>query len=129
VMDLMPTFLELAGVPYPKTYAGRPITPTEGQSFAPILAGAADQADWSRTGMLFWEHMGHRAARQGDWKLVSELPEGGWELFNLASDRTETVDLSSQNPGVATTLSSAYDAWKARVGVRTWSDFTQYRVG
>ena len=128
VMDVMPTFLELAGVPYPETYAGLPITPVEGQSFASVLAGEEDQADWSRSGLLFWEHMGHRAARQGDWKLVSELPEGGWELFNMASDRTETVDVSRQNPEVVATLSSAYDVWKARVGVRTWNDFTEYQV-
>jgi arylsulfatase A-like enzyme len=128
VMDLMPTFLELAGATYPETFRGHPITATEGQSFAPILAGAENQADWSRTGMLFWEHMGHRAARIGDWKLVSDLPEGGWELFDMATDRTETVDLSAQHPGMVASLSAGYDGWKARVGVRTWSDYTQYRV-
>lgn len=128
VMDLMPTFMELAGKPYPTTFANKAITPTEGQSFAPILTDAADQADWKRSGMLFWEHMGHRAARDGDWKVVSELPVGGWELFNMASDRTETVDLSSSNPAMLASLSSAYDAWKARVGVRTWSKKTEYRV-
>jgi len=128
VMDLMPTFLELAGANYPTTYAGRPITPTEGQSFAAVLAGADGQADWARSGMLFWEHMGHRAARRGDWKLVSDVPEGGWELFNMATDRTETVDLSSQFPSIVSVLSSAYDGWKARAGVRTWNELTEYRV-
>jgi arylsulfatase A-like enzyme len=129
VMDLMPTFLELAGASYPTTFAGKAVTPTEGQSLASVLAGGADQASWSRRGMLFWEHMGHRAARQGTWKIVSDVPEGGWELFNMATDRTETVDLANQYPTMLSTLSSAYDAWKARVGVRTWSDVTEYRVG
>lgn len=129
VMDLMPTFLELAGVPYPTTYAGRSVIPTEGQSFAPILVGAVDQAGWSRAGMLFWEHMGHRAARQGDWKIVSDTVDGGWELFDMATDRTETTDLGAQNPAVLTALSSAYDAWKSRVGVQTWSDGTEYFGG
>lgn len=128
VMDLMPTLLELAGTPYPKTYRGKPITPVEGQSFAPILTGADGQEDWSRDGMLFWEHMGHRAARQGDWKLVSDLVDGGWELFDMSADRTETVDLSSQHPDVVATLSTAYDAWKVRTGVQTWNDRTEYRA-
>jgi arylsulfatase len=128
VMDLMPTFLELAGGTYPETFAGHPITPTEGQSFASVLANSEGAAEWTRDGMLFWEHMGHRAAREGDWKIVSDEPVGGWELFNMADDRTETVDLSSQNPEMLTKLSNAYDAWKARVGVRTWNDSTGYQA-
>jgi len=128
VMDLMPTFLELAGGTYPSVREGRAVTPVEGQSFAPILANAADQARWSRDGMLFWEHMGHRAVRKGDWKIVSELPVGGWELFDLAADRTETTDLAAQNPAVLAELSTAYDDWQARVGVRTWSDRTGYEA-
>lgn len=128
VMDLMPTFLELAGIGYPETYKGHPLTPLEGQSFAPILTNAADEAQWSRDGLLFWEHMGHRAALKGDWKVVSELPIGGWDLYNLASDRTETTDLSKQNPTMLAELSAAYDQWQTRVGVRTWSDRTGYQA-
>jgi arylsulfatase len=127
VMDLMPTFLELAGSTYPKTYNGHQITPVEGQSFAPILTDAAGSDAWTRDGMLFWEHLGHRAARDGDWKIVSDEPTGGWELFNMVDDRTETVDVSAQHPEIVARLSAAYDAWKARVGVRTWSPTTGYQ--
>jgi arylsulfatase len=126
-MDLMPTFLDLAGGSYPQAFNGRPVTPFEGQSFASVLTDTEGSADWTRDGMLFWEHMGHRAARQGDWKIVSDQPTGDWELFNMANDRTETVDVSAQNPQILSTLSAGYDAWKTRVGVLTWNDTTGYR--
>lgn len=128
VMDLMPTFLELAGASYPESRNGVPLTPVEGQSFAPVLANAPDQAQWSRDGLLFWEHMGHRAARKGDLKIVSEQPIGGWELFDLAADRTETTNLAAANPTALAELSTAYDDWQPRVGVRTWSERTGYET-
>jgi arylsulfatase len=128
VMDLMPTLLDIAGGQYPTTYKGNVITPTEGQSFAPVLTNAPGQSSWTRDGMLFWEHMGHRAAREGDWKIVSDKPIGGWELFDMTTDRTETVDLSAQNPAMLARLSAAYDAWQTRVGVRIWSNKTGYTV-
>ena len=46
---------------------------------------------------LWWAHEGNRAIRVGDWKLVAAKNEP-WELFDLASDRTETHNLANQNP-------------------------------
>jgi arylsulfatase len=120
-MDLMPTLLDVAGSHYPTTYRGYDITPVEGQSFAPILTGGPQHESWERTGMLFWEHIGHRAARERDWKLVSDQSSGGWELFDMSADRTETRNVAADHPAVAARLAAAYDDWKARVGVRTWT--------
>ena len=39
---------------------------------------------------LWWQHEGNRAIRVGDWKLVAAGREGPWELYDLATDRTET---------------------------------------
>jgi len=46
---------------------------------------------------LWWSHDGNRAIRVNDWKLVA-TNDGAWELFDLAKDRTETVDLSAKQP-------------------------------
>jgi arylsulfatase len=46
---------------------------------------------------LWWSHDGNRAIRVKDWKLVS-TNDKVWELFDLAKDRTETVDLSAKHP-------------------------------
>jgi len=69
--------------------------------------------------VLFWEHEGNRAVRQGKWKLVSKHP-GGWELYDLEADRTELHDLSAANPDKVKELSALYDAWAKRSNVEPW---------
>ena len=59
--------------------------------------------------------------------LKEEDVRNAWRAA-AEGEGTETVDLSSQNPAMLATLSSAYDAWKARVGVRTWNDSTGYQT-
>ena len=59
-----------------------------GTSLLPLLRG---EPAAPRT--LYWEHEGHRAIAEGDWKLVSRWPFG-WELYDLANDRSETDDLA-----------------------------------
>ena len=46
---------------------------------------------------IWWEHEGNRAIRVGDWKLVAARDKP-WELYDLATDRTETRDLAGQQP-------------------------------
>ena len=47
---------------------------------------------------LWWEHEGNRAIRVGDLKLVAAGKDGRWELYDLATDRTETKDLAREQP-------------------------------
>ena len=124
IIDLMPTFLSLAGAPYPTTYAGDAITPLEGHSF---VAALADVPGWSRPGACFWEHMGHRAARHGRWKVVSDQPTGPFELFDMTEDRTEVHNVASQHRDITRQLGAEWESWKVRTGVRTWSPRTHYR--
>ena len=46
---------------------------------------------------LWWAHEGHRALRQGEWKLVATKGQS-WELYNLQVDRAETKNLAEQYP-------------------------------
>jgi arylsulfatase len=66
VMDVLPTFLESAGVAHPANQAGSMLAPPQGKSMWPLLAGRAKatrtDSDW-----LGWELFGNRAIRQGDW--------------------------------------------------------------
>jgi arylsulfatase A-like enzyme len=45
----------------------------------------------------------------------------GWELYDVERDRTETVDLAGEHPGVLRELVRRWEAWAARVGVVPWS--------
>jgi arylsulfatase len=46
---------------------------------------------------LWWFHDGHRAVRQGDFKLVSAKNQP-WELYDLKTDRAESKNLVNQKP-------------------------------
>jgi len=114
VIDLLPTFLELAGAKYPKSFQGRDLLPPEGRSLVPALQGKALDP---RT--LAWEHKGNRAIRVGDWKLVAQF-RGDWELYDLQADRTELRNLASKMTGKVRELSAAWQQWADRVGVVPW---------
>ena len=113
LVDLMATCLELAGLPYPKTFKSNAITPTEGISLVPVLKGKS----WAGHEALFFEHEGNRAVRQGKWKLVSDYPDNKWQLYDTQVDRSELSDLSAQNPQKVQEMTALYDKWAARVGV------------
>ena len=70
-----------------------PVPAPPGKSLVPAFAhdGAVKHDD------LWWAHEGNRAIRMGDWKLVAAKNEP-WELFDLATDRTETRDLAKKYP-------------------------------
>ncbi len=97
VIDLVPTILDAAGAPrdgpHREAGAGGPIPALPGKSL--MTAFARDGS--IRRDALWWEHEGNRAIRVGDWKLVAAKGEP-WELYDLATDRTETRDLASQQP-------------------------------
>lgn len=94
VMDIMATCLEVSGASYPETFDGRTITPTTGRSFlAAILHETAQPHE-----VIFWEHLGAAALRQGDWKLVRQGKKASWELYNLANDKTEVNNLAESDP-------------------------------
>lgn len=103
-IDILPTILELAG-------ASR-ITPADaprfpGRSLVPCfwedIPGIHDD--------LWWQHENNCAIRQGDWKLVKDA-KSSWALYNIAVDRGETRDLSSEHPDKAKALATLWD-WHA----------------
>ncbi|SDT41274.1 arylsulfatase [Microlunatus soli] len=114
--DVMATVLDVTGLRYPASRAGRPLTPIEGRSMINSWLGRPE-ADRNR--LLYWEHEGNCAVRQGRWKLVRKFG-GPWELYDIDADRTELHDLAAAHRPVVQHLAAAYQAWAKRCGVHPW---------
>ncbi|HUG71789.1 MAG TPA: arylsulfatase [Steroidobacteraceae bacterium] len=121
VMDLLPTFLALAGTQHPGTsYRNQTVLPVQGRSLLPVLYGDATEVH-PADALFGWELFGQRAVRQGDWKLVWDhaAPEAQrrWQLFNLAADPFEQNDLAASNPDQYQQLLTLWDRYDEEVGV------------
>ena len=85
---------DAAGGSFPTEWEGQKVPPPPGKSLLPAFA-----TDGSvKHDALWWLHEGNRALRVGDWKLVKAASDADWELFDLASDRTESHDLAAKMP-------------------------------
>ncbi len=93
LIDIMPTLADLTGSALPREWPERELRPVTGVSLRPIVEGKK-LGPRPPIHLLFSQD---RGLRDGDWKLVSFQSEG-WELYNMAMDRTERHDLAEQEP-------------------------------
>jgi arylsulfatase A-like enzyme len=98
IIDLLPTCAEVAGA----KYAGS--IPLPGASLFPLHRNAV----LNRT--LYFEHEGHRAVHEGEWKLVAQKG-GPWELYNVSKDRTELDNLADSKKKLVSALSKKWNVW------------------
>ncbi|MBQ8453386.1 MAG: sulfatase-like hydrolase/transferase [Prevotella sp.] len=118
-IDVMPTCLEVAHATYPEIYNGNKIQPlvAEGRSLMPLLEGAS----WQDERTMFWEHENGRAVRVGDWKMTS-LRNGGWQLFNMKNDYSETNNIAAEHPEKVRELKNLWNEWAKSVGLNVTND-------
>ena len=121
LIDLAATCVALAAADYPKEHGDQAIQPLEGRSLAPAFTG--EQIDREA---IYWEHEGNRAIRIGDWKLVAKGPAGAWELYDIAADRTELVNLAAEQPDRVRQMVAKWEAWARRSGAIPWIWKPQY---
>jgi arylsulfatase/uncharacterized sulfatase len=101
VTDIVPTLLEVAGVPaHNGEYRGRAVEPLIGSSLMPVLQGTAERVH-PEDQAIGYELSGSAALFKGDYKLVKSLKPVGneqWHLYNIVTDPGETIDLQAQMP-------------------------------
>ncbi|MCF8346614.1 MAG: sulfatase-like hydrolase/transferase, partial [Bacteroidales bacterium] len=108
VIDILPTFLEIAGVEPLMENNGFSAPDLPGQSLVSIFH--EDKADDRE---LYFSHVGNRALRQGKLKAVySPYNDGKWQLYDMHTDRTELNDLSSPNPESLRNLSPRWNRFR-----------------
>jgi arylsulfatase A-like enzyme len=113
IIDLMATIVDVGGGQWPEEFGGEKIAPLPGKSLRPILLG--EQRVPHET--LYFQLFDHRAVIAGDMKLVSDWGRP-WELFNLATDRTELHDLKKAEPEQAARLEKLWSGWAAQTATR-----------
>jgi arylsulfatase len=120
VMDVAATILESSRTPHPGTsYKGRTVEPLRGQSMSPVLSGKAN-AVYKDDTAVSWEMFGMRAVRKGDFKLLWLIKPFGpdkWQLYNLAKDPGETVDLSEEMPELRKEMIAIWNSYSQETGV------------
>ena len=100
LMDLAPTFYELAEVTYPEKYNEKPVYPLKGTSLMPFLSNTSKEIHTSDY-VFGLEHRGYAMIRKGKWKITSSIipfnPDN-FELFDLSTDIGEQNNLRETAP-------------------------------
>jgi arylsulfatase len=112
VIDIVPTILEVSGIPAPEFVDGIKQAPIEGVSMAYTFDSANASAPSTRQTQYF-EMLGNRALYHEGWIAVTPPPqppwllgtapmpplnEYTWELYNMADDYAQNNDLAAQHP-------------------------------
>lgn len=116
LMDLAPTFLEIAKVEFPQNEA---IKPMLGESMLPFLVGEKSEVhDEDYVTTLF--HGGRAFLRQGNWKirvLDGPFDESKFALFNISSDPGETKNLADSHPQKYKALVELWRVERKKLGI------------
>jgi arylsulfatase A-like enzyme len=116
VMDLAPTFLQLARTTYP---ADGSVRPMEGESMYALLTGSASAVHGpGYVTTLF--HAGRAYVRRGQWKLVTLEPpfdESAFQLFDIEADPGETTNRAHSEPAVYREMLALWHAERTRLGI------------
>ncbi len=102
-IDVMPTLLELAGIPSPQGIQGRSLLPlVKGQPAGPFRAFSESPF-----------YGGRRAISLGNHRLLLSRADGSREFYDLSVDPLEQEDLASQEPPELSRLADGLDSWQA----------------
>jgi arylsulfatase A-like enzyme len=121
LMDIAPTFYQLADIKYPTTYQGKAIHPMRGQSFHKIFSNTQQQVH-DDDYVFAIEVAGNAMVRKGDWKIVNlERPfdESNFRLYNVVEDIGEGHDVRDKYPEKYWELVAAWRKYADDVKVRT----------
>jgi arylsulfatase len=123
IIDVVPTILEVAGIPAPKTVDGIEQAPIEGTSFAYTFATENAGAPTRHTTQYF-EMMGQWALYQDGWLLSTKVNRAPWEafgaanpdplnnqvleLYDLTKDFSQSNNVADQHPDKVKAMKAAF---------------------
>jgi len=138
LVDVLPTILEAAHVPMPKSVDGIEQKPLAGKSF---LASFTDPGFRGRDEQYF-EILSNRSIYSNGWKADAQhtLPwrqdlapgnwdQDRWELYNLNEDFSEANDLAAKMPEKVAEMKELFDAAAGKYHVYPLDDRGAARLG
>lgn len=117
--DILPTFLDYAGVERPSELNGKTLAPLYGRSWRPWLEGVTRQPIRGPFDALGFEMIECKAIIKGDWKLLFMAPPYGdneWFLYNLRDDPTEQDNVAETHPDKFDEMLAEWNAYARSVG-------------
>ena len=101
-MDIFTTSIENSGVKLPDDYE------TDGVNLIPYLTGETESLPHEK---LYWRADHIRAIQTNQWKLILSTRDKWLHLYNLQTDKSETIDLKDENPEMMRRLESYFEEW------------------
>ncbi len=117
VMDLAPTFYELAQVEYPKVFESIEKYPLKGASLLPFVSEKQDYIHNSNY-VFALEHSGNATIRKGNWKITNfkkPFKVENFSLYNLDYDLGEQNDLKNIKPEKYKELLKEWNAFSSEI--------------
>jgi arylsulfatase A-like enzyme len=97
--DVLPTIAEVTGAAAPPGIDGISILPE-------LIGEAAAGHKQAQHEYLYWEINGWTAIRQANWRAVKPNRSKKWELYDVATDPSESKDLATAHPEVVAKLTT-----------------------
>jgi len=100
LLDLAPTFYDVAGTTYPNVFKENEVYPLRGNSLVPFISGKTNEIH--NPGYIFaMEHYGNAMLRKGNWKITNYIRPfvlENFALYNLSIDIGEQNNLKAAEP-------------------------------
>ncbi|UJR82920.1 Hypothetical protein I5071_49850 [Sandaracinus amylolyticus] len=119
-VDVVPTILDLVGIEPPRAIKGATQSRIDGLSLVPAIRDAKSASP--RTTQMY-SMLGTRALYHDGWKVVAKhgaisgkgkFLDDAWELYHVASDRSERIDVAEKHPEM---LRALVALWYAEAGL------------
>ena len=127
LMDLAPTFYELAKVTYPEKYNEKPVYPLKGTSLMPFLSNISKEIHASNY-VFGLEHYGNAMISKGKWKITNTtfpFNSDNFELFDLSTDIGEQNNLRETEPKKYAELLNEWEKFSKEIQLKPAAPSTE----